>query len=242
MVTDLELDWCSYVSRTDMSGEPHAMNALAQHPKINFRNPPFSFHRSLARFCLPLSKFAKLPRHANKKLIVGAAILTPESIPASGHAETVNTALEKPSRRILLVQRAARESAYPNQWELPPGGHAEFGIDQTLLEAVVREVREETGLIVTGIREDSEGFEYGEDKCKSKQYNFLVEVALAHTAGVVESTEASTSELEVTLNKEEHQAFKWVDRDSLEGLEMKEDMRKYVESALRMVEAMVSLS
>ena len=219
-----------------MSEHPQSIGGSVQHPKINFRNPPFSFHRSLTRFCLPLSKFAKLPSNVNKKLIVGAAILRPTSTITPSPAETVNTSLEKQSCRILLVQRAGHESVYPNQWELP-GGHAEFGIDQTLLEAVVREVREETGLKVTAVRKEFEGFEYGEE-VKSKQYNFVVEVAMDKAGEAAE--EESAAGLEVVLNPEEHQAFRWVDRHSLEGLEMTDDMRRCVEAALELGDAVVS--
>ncbi|MNC19311.1 CTP pyrophosphohydrolase [compost metagenome] len=48
--------------------------------------------------------------------------------------------------RILLVQRAAADSAGAGSWECP-GGKIEFG--EGLEAALEREIKEETGLIVT---------------------------------------------------------------------------------------------
>jgi 8-oxo-dGTP diphosphatase len=45
--------------------------------------------------------------------------------------------------RVLLARRSPRRKAYPGKWSFP-GGHVEA--DETLEEALVREMREEVGL------------------------------------------------------------------------------------------------
>ena len=61
--------------------------------------------------------------------------------------------------RLLLVQRAATERAFPNLWEVP-GGSSE-GTDPTVLHSVAREVFEETGLHLTRfVRQVGKGVEF----------------------------------------------------------------------------------
>ncbi|WVQ99746.1 hypothetical protein IAU59_006888 [Kwoniella sp. CBS 9459] len=193
---------------------------------LSFKYPSFKIHQSVTRFCLPLSKFNKLPSNKGKKLIVGALIIVPllsarpdqpsrsqqsSMAPASDASNQADQTVSplSPSdsgpssrsdsggrvrRKILLVHRAATENDYPDHWEIPGGG-AEPGVDQTLLETVVREVKEETGLVVSAILGEFEGFEWSESDTRDqnqeqeqeqeqeegkrrqyKQYNFIVEV------------------------------------------------------------------
>lgn len=51
--------------------------------------------------------------------------------------------------KILLLKRAAHESAYPNVFEIP-GGNVE-DTDANLLSTLKREVEEETALLVTEV-------------------------------------------------------------------------------------------
>ena len=50
---------------------------------------------------------------------------------------------------VLLIRRSPRSKADPGAWDLP-GGKMAYG--ELLGDALVREVREETGLVVTGTR------------------------------------------------------------------------------------------
>ena len=194
---------------------------------VDFKNPNFTFHRSLAHRVIPLSKFAKLSSNAGKLLVVGAAIVRPKEAPAGAAQLSETNQGQEGQPQILLVQRASNEEAYPNQWELP-GGHAELGTDQTILEAVVREVREETGLQVESIRKEFMGFEYETSKGHSKQLNFVVTVRWEPG-------------LEIKLNPEEHQAFRWVRTGEWEMLEMTEAMRTTVSRALDTVAQLPNL-
>lgn len=216
-------------------------------PKVIFRNPPFSFHRSLARYVIPLSKFSKLSSNAGKKMVVGAAII--DSPVQNGDSALESTGAEAGDGRtrdggwkahadellprILLVQRSSHETLYPDEWEIP-GGKAEYGVDQTILETVAREVREETGLRVVEVLRDFEGFEYGSEDRRSKQHNFLVKVDLVQGYQVI-------------LDPEEHQAFAWVSKRDMEGedgnkYKMTEEMRRCLMKALEAWEKALSVS
>merc|ERR1712098_539692 len=79
--------------------------------------------------------------------------LTPE-IASSIPPEVINrgvdvgvvTILETSDSHVLLTRRAKHMRTFPGIW-VPPGGHIEEG--ETLTEAGLRELKEETGLNVT---------------------------------------------------------------------------------------------
>ncbi|KAL7887519.1 hypothetical protein AOLI_G00052400 [Acnodon oligacanthus] len=84
-----------------------------------------------APFCpikfLSHSEAASLPPDTlNRGVDVGVAVL-----------------LETANQRLLLTRRAATLRIFPNVW-VPPGGHVE--VDEKMLDAGLRELREETGL------------------------------------------------------------------------------------------------
>lgn len=126
---------------------------------------------------------------------------------------------------ILLLQRAMTDSM-PGCWE-GPGGAAEPDEDRSLLDGLVREVAEETGLRVSRIVElvavdvwthtrRSNG-----EQIRIAKYSFIVEV---HEAMKRENDgtcrAVSMEEMPVTLATMEHQAFDWAleedVRDSLQ--------------------------
>lgn len=160
-------------------------------------------HPKVQSFNVPLSELQE--HHPDKRLVVGVAIFSTSQ----------SSSEDTPTRRLLLLRRAATEDVYPLMYEIPGGG-AETE-DTTILDTVVREVREETGLTVAEIVSDFEGFEYSTRRGVSVQFNFMVEVE----GGV-----------EVKINPEEHEAFAWVQKgESLDCYRMTEPMRKVVSDA-----------
>ena len=88
------------------------------------------------------------------------ACLSPEErdlLPAETCQRGVNVGvvviLESRDSQVLVTRRARHMRTFPGVW-VPPGGHIELG--ETLLQAGLRELQEETGLDVVGLVETSE--------------------------------------------------------------------------------------
>ena len=86
-------------------------------------------------------------RQPYDKIIVGAIILKNDSAPDSD---------------ILLLKRAAHEDLYPNVFEIP-GGHM-GDHDETVLDALKREVMEETRMSITKVVRTVKPFSYTTEK------------------------------------------------------------------------------
>lgn len=125
-----------------------------------------------------------------------------------------------PSPRLLLLQRALTDSM-PGCWE-GPGGASEPEEDRTLLDGVVREVLEETGLHVSRIVElvAVDSWTHTSRKTGKKfriaKYFFIVEVH----EGVRLSPDGSQQlvpgeEIPVRLEASEHQAFDWATEEDV---------------------------
>lgn len=101
--------------------------------------------------------------------------------------------------RLLLLVRADDEFM-AGLTELPSGT-----IDQneTLIDGLVREVKEETGLKVIRIKKIIDYFDYlsGSGK-KTRQFNFLVDI----------------DDSPIVLNPKEHKEYKFVDINNMEDL------------------------
>ncbi|KAF2261506.1 hypothetical protein CC78DRAFT_499971 [Lojkania enalia] len=97
--------------------------------------------------------------------------------------------------RMLLVQRAADEKAFPNFWEIP-GGKVD-DTDETVLHAVVRELREEAGLDTKRIVRKVGVFDWNEvSKRTGKPVNWHKIIF-----------EVEVKDMEVVLDPVEHQNY-----------------------------------
>ncbi|MFI6958509.1 NUDIX domain-containing protein [Nocardia vinacea] len=87
------------------------------------------------------------------------------------------------SGKILLLQRPT-DDFMGGIWELPSG---KVDPGESIDQALIREIKEETGLDVTAIRNYLGDFDYqsGSGK-KSRQFNFTVEVASTDTVQLTE--------------------------------------------------------
>ncbi len=123
------------------------------------------------------------------------------------------------NQSVLLLQRKEDEDVLPGIWELP-SGKREF--NETSIEALVREVKEETGLSIVGERPISV-FEYVVETANeirdTTQINFL--------------TYPSDPLQIVGINKEEHQTARWFSKKELLSLQnISEETRKCAIRAL----------
>ncbi|KAM9352783.1 nucleoside diphosphate-linked moiety X motif 17 [Symphorus nematophorus] len=78
-----------------------------------------------------------------KHLPVTEAAAIPLDVQQRGVDVGVAIILQTANQRVLLTRRAKELRIFPNVW-VPPGGHLE--LDETLLDAGLRELQEETGL------------------------------------------------------------------------------------------------
>lgn len=123
---------------------------------------PISIHipPSLRHLAVSLPQFLSAnPQYTS--LVVGACIFAPQ------HDTTLfPSGSSRSAPKLLLVQRAATERAFPNLWEIP-GGSSE-PTDPTLLHSLAREVFEETGLHLTRVvRQIGKGLEFGSRPSKA---------------------------------------------------------------------------
>lgn len=89
---------------------------------------------------IPLKRPAFCPI---KHLSAAEAAAIPAEVQQRGVDVGVAVILQTANQRVLLTRRAKQLRIFPNVW-VPPGGHIEA--DETLLEAGLRELKEETGL------------------------------------------------------------------------------------------------
>ena len=209
-----------------------------------------TYHQSLSHLAIPVpallsalkdslpSKFQTINSSSQAALLpppdgilVGAFIFAPPSA--------------KPSKILLLRRATAPEESFPLLWEVPGGG-AEFPpVDETILDAVTREVFEETGLRVTRIfgavkGPNGEGWQEFEGRRIDLQkgrhrvyrkFNFFVEV---EWPGGVDGAGEGTAQ--VKLADDEHVEHAWVAKDELATVEFTgEWMRKWTEAAFEQI-------
>ncbi|MCJ1264280.1 hypothetical protein MMC22_004151 [Lobaria immixta] len=168
---------------------------------------PISIHipPGLRSLIVPLKQFlvGNKARPKYDMLAVGACIFAP-----------ITT--DHPKPRILLIQRAATERAFPNLWEVP-GGSAEYS-DPSILHSVARETFEETGLRLTRlVRQVGDGITFSTRGNKNWiKLSFEIEVAELHGVPIPKAAEGDVSEpVSIKLDPQEHQKHAWVTEDEL---------------------------
>ncbi|KAJ5873713.1 uncharacterized protein N7529_002143 [Penicillium soppii] len=121
--------------------------------------------------------------------------------------------------RILLLQRALSDSS-PGCWE-GPGGACEPENDKTVLDSLVRETFEESGLHVSRVVDlvAVDCWEHRRrngDKIRLAKYSFLVEVCEGSKEFEGKQEPVPTSEIPIRLEPTEHQAFVWATEDDVQ--------------------------
>lgn len=117
--------------------------------------------------------------------------------------------------KILMVRRVA-DDFLGGSYELPGGGVDE---GETITDGAIREVKEETGLVVSKIVANFNGFDYSTDKKPHvRQVNFIVEVEPGDI-----------------LLSHEHDGHTWADKDNFNDINMSDSMRKCVTDALELI-------
>ncbi len=137
------------------------------------------------------------------------------------------------THKLLLLKRAAHDSAFPNLFAIP-GGHVEDN-DLSILHSLKREVFEETTMLVRDVvdqiellawvtEKPIEGKEMGLlKKFTSLQLNFVCDV----------------EGWAFKVDPEEHSVGVWANKEEVGKLEMSTGMRKVVDNAFRWKAAVV---
>jgi len=125
---------------------------------------------------------------------------------------------------LLLVRRAGGELTFPGLWEVPGGGVEPH---ETILDAVVREVKEETGLVVGKIIRccDVEDFQGRRSGRAIRKWQFEVEIG-------------GEGEEVVVVDPVEHDEFRWVREEEVQELVITtEEHRRVIMDSFRLRKA-----
>ena len=117
---------------------------------------------------------------------------------------TVQAAIMRPDGRFLITRRKLTKSWGAGWWEVSGGGVL---AGETSREAVIREVREETGLDVTSAKSDL-AFTYRRDNHEEKN-NYFVDVY---------RFELDFDESDVTVQEEEVEEFRLATPEEIRAL------------------------
>ncbi|KAJ2656356.1 hypothetical protein IWW48_005078 [Coemansia sp. RSA 1200] len=150
------------------------------------------------------------------RIVIGAAIAGPTK--------------DKPS--VLVVQRSAHERSYPNEWEIP-GGHVDPG--ELIVDTVVREVLEETSLVVTKVFNEFPGFSYWSTKYESDESNDVNDTARSICTQQLNFCVEVRDINALKLNPDEHQNYAWCTIDTVDQFKMTAPMRKVVVNAIEAI-------
>jgi 8-oxo-dGTP pyrophosphatase MutT (NUDIX family) len=187
--------------------------------KMYVSTATFTLPPDLAPFSAPLKTFQE-SYDIRARLVVGAFIFSSGRSNTSSPQADEDVARATPEPRMLLLHRASAD-AYGDLWDFP-GGSAEK-TDESIVDAVKREVMEETGLHVSEVVE-CVGMHTWIDtqpgrNTKWAKFSFTVKVA----------EESEGVHPEVKLAEAEHQAFMWATEEDIRaGLEEREGALKFI--------------
>ncbi|KAH9868896.1 hypothetical protein J1614_007971 [Plenodomus biglobosus] len=105
--------------------------------------------------------------------------------------------------KLLLVQRAKNEHAFPDAWEIP-GGKVD-DTDDTILHAAARELKEEAGVVATRVVRKVTQFTF-DDKPPGRPNKLWLKLIFE-----MEVEDLST----ITLDPVEHQAFLFATKEEV---------------------------
>ena len=129
---------------------------------------------------------------------------------------------------VLLLKRAAHEVYFPNVFELPSGKIDRE--DQSIKHALVREVKEETGLDITEIKMELKPMIYATEKTV---VNEVGQKTLVSKVAVQLNYLVSLSGGDVKLSEQEHSESIWATEEELSRLEVTSQMKVVIEEAFR---------
>lgn len=136
------------------------------------------------------------------RLVVSACIFAPRNS-------------DDPESRLLIVQRAAEETSFPNKWEVP-GGSCERD-DPSVAHSLGREVFEETGLRLTRYCRQvgkSNNWIDGRDNTNWLKLTFEIEVEELHGLGG-QRTKEGYERVVIKLDPKEHQKYAWATENEI---------------------------
>lgn len=131
----------------------------------------------------------------NQRLVVGGVILR--------------------ESKILIVQRSSNEETYPDLWEVPSGKKEPL---ENAIDAVLREVKEETGLsssIIDIINTFNFSVEKQDEIRDVTQINFLLKI---------------NDNCEIKLS-EEHQNYAWITKGELNKYNLSKETKETLSKA-----------
>jgi 8-oxo-dGTP diphosphatase len=119
--------------------------------------------------------------------------------------------------KVLIVQRSSDEEAYPDLWEVPSGKKEPL---EKVTDAILREVKEETGL-VTEIIKIIDTFNFSVEKPDEirdvTQINFLLKL--------IGSSDVKLSS--------EHQNFAWITKDEINNYNLSIETKNSIKQSFR---------
>lgn len=181
----------------------------------------FSLPPNLATFTASLKDFQESYDNATR-LVIGAFIFSygRPVTPLAQVNEEAELETTRPEPRLLLLHRASAD-AYGDLWDFPGGSVEES--DENIVEAVKREVLEETGLQVTEIVECVGMHTWVDARpgrgIKWAKFSFTVKVA--------EGGDGKGPDIK--LAEAEHQAFMWATEEDIKAsLEEREGALKFI--------------